>query len=99
MGALPKNKITRAERGKRRAGNKPKVLKDSHTHQIPRQKKSLFAAMMASMGYSKAAPVKEKQKKNATVGQKLTNIDQKTSAAAAMPSGVDKSKHRAQHKG
>ena len=28
MGALPKNKITSVERGKRRAGNTPKLKKD-----------------------------------------------------------------------
>ena len=29
MGALPKNKITRVEQGKRRAGNKPSLKKDA----------------------------------------------------------------------
>jgi len=28
MAAVPKNKITRAERGKRRRGNRPKVVRD-----------------------------------------------------------------------
>ncbi len=31
MGAQPKNKVTRVEQGKRRAGNKPKLAKDYNT--------------------------------------------------------------------
>ena len=43
MPAVPKNKITRAERGKRRAGNTPSLKKDRHAR-VPLHKKSLMAA-------------------------------------------------------
>lgn len=49
MGALPKNKITRAERGKRRAGNTPNILKDPNIHAIPRHKRGLIAQIMRSV--------------------------------------------------
>ncbi len=42
MGAQPKNKITRAEQGKRRAGNTPKLLKDANHSKLPLHKKTLF---------------------------------------------------------
>jgi hypothetical protein len=35
MGALPKNKITRCERGKRRSGNTPNLLKNPQKTSIP----------------------------------------------------------------
>lgn len=99
MGALPKNKITRAERGKRRAGNTPTVTVDVNTHAIPMHKRTLVASMMASMGYTKDAPKKEKVKRIPRQSSNLTNIDQRTTAVVTAPTGMDKSKHRAQHKG
>lgn len=42
MGAQPKNKITRAEQGKRRAGNTPNLKKDASTNKVPLHKKTLF---------------------------------------------------------
>ena len=50
MGALPKNKITRVERGKRRRGNTPKLLKDPRTTQIPTHKQGLVAQIFAAAG-------------------------------------------------
>lgn len=41
MGALPKNKITRCERGKRRSGNTPNLLKNPQKTNIPLGKKRL----------------------------------------------------------
>ncbi len=38
MTPLPKNKITRVERGKRRRGNTPKLVKNSKTAKIPLHK-------------------------------------------------------------
>lgn len=52
MGALPKNKITRAERGKRRKGNTPSVTKDVKTTMIPAHKKGLVAQIFKSLGIS-----------------------------------------------
>lgn len=53
MGALPKNKITRAERGKRRRGNKPTITKDVKTAAIPQHKQGFVAEMLRAVGISK----------------------------------------------
>lgn len=59
MGALPKNKITRVERGKRRAGNRPNLKKDTHTA-IPAHKQGFVAELFKFVGLtattSKTAP-------------------------------------------
>jgi len=49
MGALPKNKITRVERGKRRKGNTPKLNKDVNTTSIPMHKKGFVAQFFKSL--------------------------------------------------
>lgn len=49
MGALPKNKITRAERGKRRRGNKPRLRKDANSR-TPQHKQGLVASLMKFIG-------------------------------------------------
>lgn len=51
MGALPKNKITRVEQGKRRAGNKAQVKKDPKVTAIPAHKQGLVASMLKKMGW------------------------------------------------
>jgi hypothetical protein len=52
MGALPKNKITRRERGKRRAGNTPALRKQlSHTR-VPAHKQGLVAQIFKTIGIS-----------------------------------------------
>lgn len=45
MGALPKNKITRAERGKRRAGNAPSLKKDPKVASVPLHKRGFVASL------------------------------------------------------
>ena len=50
MGALPKNKITRAERGKRRRGNTPSITKDVRVVKTPMHKQSLVAGILKSIG-------------------------------------------------
>lgn len=50
MGALPKNKVTRVEQGKRRAANKAQVKKDPKVSQIPLHKQGLVASMLKKMG-------------------------------------------------
>ena len=50
MGAQPKNKITRVERGKRRRGNTPKLTRDWKTAQIPAHKKGLVAQIFRAIG-------------------------------------------------
>lgn len=53
MGAVPKNKITRVERGKRRSGNTPALKKDSKTAKTPMHKRGLVAQIMGKLGISK----------------------------------------------
>lgn len=50
MGALPKNKITRVEQGKRRAGNKANVKKDAKVNAIPLHKQSFVANLLKNLG-------------------------------------------------
>lgn len=50
MGAQPKNKITRVERGKRRAGNTKQVTKDPNTTQAPLHKRGFMAQIKQSIG-------------------------------------------------
>ncbi|PIY80890.1 MAG: hypothetical protein COY80_00545 [Candidatus Pacebacteria bacterium CG_4_10_14_0_8_um_filter_42_14] len=63
MGALPKNKITRVERGKRRAGNTPKLKKDTKISSIPFHKRGLVASMLRSIGLSAAQTTEKTSKK------------------------------------
>ncbi|MFA6814529.1 MAG: hypothetical protein GX943_03735 [Candidatus Pacebacteria bacterium] len=49
MGALPKNKITRIEQGKRRAGNKPSLKKDPKRAPIPAHKQGLVASILKKL--------------------------------------------------
>lgn len=55
MGAVPKNKITSAERGKRRAGQgsrlKKQLNKDPNQSAAPKHKRGLVAAMFSQMGF------------------------------------------------
>lgn len=53
MGALPKNKITSVERGKRRRGNKPTITKDPKTNSIPHHKRGLVAQVKKAVGIDK----------------------------------------------
>lgn len=53
MGALPKNKITRVERGKRRSGNTPKVTKDAKVTPVPLHKRGFVAQMKQALGLTK----------------------------------------------
>lgn len=50
MGALPKNKITRAERGKRRLGNKPKIKQDINRAKPQLAKQGLVASILKKIG-------------------------------------------------
>jgi hypothetical protein len=53
MGALPKNKITRVERGKRRAGNMPALKKDVKVAQVPKAKRNLVDQILKFAGFTK----------------------------------------------
>ena len=50
MGAQPKNKITRVERGKRRSGNTKKVTKDPAVSQVPLHKRGFLALIKQAIG-------------------------------------------------
>lgn len=50
MGALPKNKITRVERGKRRAGNRPHLKKQVAHTSVPLHKQGLVAQILRTVG-------------------------------------------------
>lgn len=52
MGALPKNKITRAERGKRRKGNTPQLKTDTKQSKVPLYKRGLLSSILRSSGIS-----------------------------------------------
>ncbi|MBD3279700.1 MAG: hypothetical protein GF390_03245 [Candidatus Pacebacteria bacterium] len=53
MGAVPKNKITRVERGKRRRGNRPKLTKKANVVNkktaTPLHKRGLVAAIFKTL--------------------------------------------------
>jgi hypothetical protein len=49
MGALPKNKITRVERGKRRAGNTPSLAKDPNSTTVPLHKRGIVAQLKKAL--------------------------------------------------
>jgi len=50
MPPLPKNKITRIEQGKRRAGNKPGLKKDIKRASTPAHKQGLVASIFKKLG-------------------------------------------------
>ncbi|PIR59326.1 MAG: hypothetical protein COU69_01020 [Candidatus Pacebacteria bacterium CG10_big_fil_rev_8_21_14_0_10_56_10] len=54
MGALPKNKITRAERGKRRSGNSPRLRRDSNVYQVTPDKRGLVAQISTALGLQRS---------------------------------------------
>jgi hypothetical protein len=53
MGALPKNKITSVERGKRRRGNKPTITKDVKIAKAPLHKQALVDYILKKIGINK----------------------------------------------
>lgn len=81
MGALPKNKITRAERGKRRRGNTPKLVKDTH-RAVPLHKQGFVAQLFRFVGITSAAKSVAPVTKTAAPAKK-----------AAKPSKAVASKH------
>ena len=100
MGALPKNKITRVERGKRRAGNTPDLKKDTKISSVPFHKRGLVASILRSVGISSAQTTKK-------VGKRKNQL--KTASQKPMPNqpklkqpvlGVKTAaKRQTQHKG
>lgn len=79
MGALPKNKITRAERGKRRKGNTPKIKVQHPTHVLmPLAKKTLFGRFLQLVNIAgPAAQAKTAVKTDAITTENTTPVADK----------------------
>ncbi len=99
MGALPKNKITRVERGKRRAGNTPKLMQDTKVTSVPLHKKTLVDSIMSKLGFAKAAPVAEAPKHAATSKSVASQAPVQTRNAAPKKQAAVKTVRKTQHKG
>ncbi|NCN24253.1 MAG: hypothetical protein GW945_02070 [Candidatus Pacebacteria bacterium] len=100
MGALPKNKITRVERGKRRAGNTPKLKKDTKISSIPFHKRGLVASVLRSIGLTAAEASKKTSKKKVqtkSVSQKPLPNQQKMNKPVLEVKTA--AKRQTQHKG
>jgi hypothetical protein len=106
MGALPKNKITRVERGKRRAGNTPKLVKDTNT-KAPLHKQGFVAEFLQFIGLETkpaaktAAPAKT-ETKSAAKTKAAPQAPQAGRTARPTQGGkqaAGKTVRKAQHKG
>jgi hypothetical protein len=104
MGALPKNKITRAERGKRRRGNSPKLKRDLHSA-IPSHKKGFMAELLKFVGLETQAAVATAEskaaKRAAKVKKSVTNLNTNQGQAMRQARGTQtvKATRITQHKG
>jgi hypothetical protein len=102
MGAHPKNKITRAERGKRRAGNTPSLKRDHRVVTVPLHKRGLVNSMLASLGLAKAEKREEKEDKKpgaAPTNPKPIEIVKQTSRPTTTTPVPKSNVQRTQHKG
>jgi hypothetical protein len=103
MGAHPKNKITRAERGKRRAGNTPSLKKDYKVAAVPLHKRGLVSSILRKVGIVKgAAPVAEKpetEKKAVQPAAKPAPVEKVEKAPKAASQAKVAPVKRTQHKG
>lgn len=87
MGAQPKNKITRVERGKRRAGNTPSLTKDPRRTKAPLHKKSLLSKFEQFLGQAPTSQTSNSNKKThatsetAKAGTQATQAPTKTKVA------------------
>jgi hypothetical protein len=99
MSAQPKNKITRAEQGKRRHGNTPKLLKDSKSS-IPMHKRSFFSRFM-TMVTGTAVAGQEKKVKSKHQTQTIQGVSPQFAQMSNNAKGSFKPKavRVSQHKG
>lgn len=74
MGAHPKNKITRVEQGKRRAGNTPKLAKNKAHGSVPKHKSGLFARFTKAVAGAVIKPAKKKTAQKAAPTAKSTTV-------------------------
>jgi hypothetical protein len=101
MGALPKNKITRAERGKRRRGNTPKLARDTKVAAIQSHKKGFVAEMLRFAGLTDQKPTKSQPEPKAKAS---STTSKPVDAAPVRPTtkqsiAPQSNKRRTQHKG
>lgn len=87
MGALPKNKITRAERGKRRAGNTPNIEKDPKVTTVPLAKRGLMASILSAAGLASAKESKETKRR---AEKKAAKVSQNQAAGTSAQSFTEK---------
>jgi hypothetical protein len=80
MGALPKNKITSVERGKRRKGNTPKIKVQHPTHVLmPLSKKTLFGRFLQLVNITgPATQAKTGSKADAVTTENTTPVTKKS---------------------
>lgn len=100
MGAHPKNKITRAERGKRRAGNTPSLKKDPKVVSVPLNKRGLVNSILRKIG-AVSGPTQEKAEpaKKATPAAKPAPVEKAEKAPKAKSQAPKATVKRTQHKG
>jgi len=83
MAAHPKNKITRVEQGKRRAGNTPKLRKDTTVSHVPLYKRDFFDKIMKKIGVTAKTTARKETAKTASKKNKTTHTAMNQSAAVA----------------
>jgi len=93
MGAHPKNKITRVEQGKRRAGNTPKLAKNKAHSSVPSHKKGLFERFTKAVAGAVTKPAKKAVQKTVKVAAKSAEGEtmpaKKTAKKAVQESGEE----------
>ncbi len=99
MAAHPKNKITRAEQGKRRAGNTPKLMRDTKVTKVPLHKKTLVSRIMSAIGLTKTAPVAAEPAKHHTEPKAVAAQAPVQAKAAPKKQAAVKTVRKTQHKG
>lgn len=87
MGALPKNKITRAERGKRRRGNTPNIKKDPKVTTVPLAKRGLVASILTAAGLGSAKQSAETKRR---ADKKAAKVSQQQAAGTSAQSFTEK---------
>ncbi len=99
MAAHPKNKITRVERGKRRAGNTPNLMKDTKVSRVPLHKKTLVSQIMSKLGLTKAAVTAPETPKHHTESKAGAVSPMQTQKPIAKKQAAVKTVRKTQHKG
>lgn len=110
MGALPKNKITSVERGKRRRGNTPKITQDTKVIAVKSHKQGFVAEMMKFLGLAAAGTSKEavssQAKAEAKKAAKAAKNEARPEVARQQPQAkrkgiapANRGRRQSQHKG